>query len=76
MLQGYAGKVLHVDLVSGALDIEEPAEEVYRTYVGGSALGLYYLFKNTPAGVDPLGPENTLTFALSGITGAPSACHA
>lgn len=73
MLLGYAGKILHVDLDSGVLETEEPTEDFYRTYVGGSALGLYYLFKHTPAGADPLGPENTLTFALAGITGAPIA---
>ncbi len=73
MLYGYAGKVLHVDLTSGTIDIEQPAEEFYRTYVGGSAMGLYYLFRNTPVGADPLGPDNTLTYALAGITGAPIA---
>ena len=73
MLQGYAGKILHVDLTLGSLDIEEPPEELYRTYMGGSALGLYYLLKNTPAGADPYGPENTLAFMLAGITGAPIA---
>ena len=61
---GYAGKILHVDLTAGTLEIEEPSEDLYRTYLGGSALGLYYLFRHTPAGADPLGPENTLTFAL------------
>ncbi len=70
---GYAGKILHVDLTTGTLEIEEPPEELYRTYLGGSALGLYYLLKNTPAGADPFGPENTLAFMLSGITGAPVA---
>ncbi|RME85552.1 MAG: aldehyde:ferredoxin oxidoreductase [Caldilineae bacterium] len=39
--------------------------------MGGSALGAYYLLKHTPAGADPLGPENTLTLALSVLTGAP-----
>lgn len=73
MLHGYAGKILHVDLTSGSLDIEEPPEDLYRKYMGGSALGLYYLFKNTPAGADPYGPENTLAFMLAGITGAPIA---
>lgn len=73
MPYGYAGKILHVDLTSGSLEIEEPPEELYRTYMGGSALGLYYLLKNTPAGADPYGPENTLAFMLSGITGAPIA---
>jgi len=73
VLYGYAGKILHVDLTSGTLEIEVPPEELYRTYMGGSALGLYYLLKNTPAGADPYGPENTLAFMLSGITGAPIA---
>ena len=70
---GYAGKILRVDLTTGALDVEQPSEELYRTYLGGSALGLYYLLKNTPAGADPYGPENTLSFMLAGPTGAPVA---
>jgi aldehyde:ferredoxin oxidoreductase len=73
VLHGYAGKILHVDLTTGSLSIEEPPEDLYRTYMGGSALGLYYLLKNTPAGADPYGPENTLAFMLAGITGAPIA---
>ena len=73
MAHGYAGKILHVDLTTGSLEIEEPPEELYRKYMGGSALGLYYLLKNTPAGADPFGPENTLAFMLSSITGAPIA---
>jgi aldehyde:ferredoxin oxidoreductase len=71
MLYGYAGKVLHVDLGSGSLEVEEPPEEFYRQYLGGSALGLYYLLRHTPAGTDPYAPENTLTLAVSGMTGAP-----
>jgi aldehyde:ferredoxin oxidoreductase len=72
-MHGYTGKVLHVDLSAGSLEVEEPPEEFYRTYVGGSAMGLYYLLKHTSAGADPLGPENTLTLALSATTGAPIA---
>jgi aldehyde:ferredoxin oxidoreductase len=69
MLYGYAGKILHVDLSKSKITIEEPKEEFYKTYVGGSAMGTYYLFKNTPAGADALGPENTLTIMLSASTG-------
>jgi aldehyde:ferredoxin oxidoreductase len=69
MLTGYAGKILHVNLSAGEITVETPDEAFYRTYVGGSAMGLYYLFKHTPRGADPLGPENTLTFALSATTG-------
>ncbi|MBN2114123.1 MAG: aldehyde ferredoxin oxidoreductase family protein [Acidimicrobiia bacterium] len=70
-MHGYAGKVLHVDLTAGSLSVEEPAEAFYRTYLGGSALGLYYLLRHSPPGADPFGPENTLTFAVSAFTGAP-----
>jgi aldehyde:ferredoxin oxidoreductase len=69
MLYGYAGKILHVDLTRGAISIEEPDEQFYRTYIGGSAMGTYYVFNNTPAGADPLGPENTLTIMISATTG-------
>ena len=71
MLQGYKGKVLHVNLTRGSIQVEAPEESFYRTYIGGSAMGLYYLWKNTPAVADPLGPQNTLVFALSATTGAP-----
>lgn len=70
---GFAGKILHVDLTTGTIETEEPPEERYRRYLGGSALGLYYLLKNTPAGADPYGPDNTLAFMLSPTTGAPVA---
>jgi aldehyde:ferredoxin oxidoreductase len=69
MLYGYAGKILHVDLRKGKISIEQPTEEFYKTYIGGSAMGTYYLFKNTPARADPLGPENTLALMLSPTTG-------
>ncbi|MFO7697201.1 MAG: aldehyde ferredoxin oxidoreductase N-terminal domain-containing protein, partial [Anaerolineae bacterium] len=67
---GFAGKILHVNLTTGHIETEQPAEEFYRTYWGGSAMGTYYLLKNTPAGADPLGPANTLSFMLSAATGA------
>jgi len=69
MLHGYTGKVLHVDLTNQTLEIEQPTEAFYRQYVGGSLMGLYYLWKNTPKGADALGPENTMVFALSAPTG-------
>lgn len=71
MPYGYIGKILHVDLSRANLKIEEPAEEFYRTYMGGSALNLYYLLKEMHPGVDPLGPENILCLSLGVTTGAP-----
>ncbi len=73
MPYGYHGRILHVHLGRLDLTVEEPDEQFYRQYVGGSALGLYYLLRHAPPKADPLGPENTLTLALSVITGAPIA---
>jgi len=73
MAYGYNGKVLHVDLTSLKVRIEEPDELFYRTYLGGGSLASYYLLKQVPAGIDPLGPENVLVFASSVISGVPIA---
>ena len=71
MPYGYHGKVLHVHLSEMRFEIEEPKEAFYRKYMGGSAMGAYYLLKHTPADADALSPENTLTLAAGVVTGAP-----
>ena len=70
MPNGYNGKILHVDLTKGALTIEEPNEVFYRKYMGGSAMGMYYILREMPQGADPLGRENVLTLMCSVTTGA------
>lgn len=70
MAYGYSGKILKVDLSHQKVEIEEPPEAFYRKYMGGSAMGLYYLLREMPAGVDPLSPDNVLTLMLSVTTGA------
>ncbi len=71
MPPGCHGKILHVDLTDGAISSEQPGEAFYRKYLGGSAMGMYYILDGMPAGADPLGPENILTLMLSVLTGAP-----
>lgn len=71
MPHGYTGRILHVDLNRRSLEVEEPPEAFYRTYLGGSAVGAHYLLRETSPGVDPLGPDNVLTLALGVLTGAP-----
>jgi aldehyde:ferredoxin oxidoreductase len=70
-MYGFTGKVLWVDLDTKEITIERPEASFYRHYLGGSLMGLYYLWKNTPKGSDPLGAENTVVFALSATTGLP-----
>ncbi len=71
MPYGYTGKVLHVNLTKGELEIEEPDEKFYRTYMGGSPMGLHYVLKETPAGVDPFSPDNVLALCTGVLTGTP-----
>jgi aldehyde:ferredoxin oxidoreductase len=70
MPNGYTGKILHVDLTHGRLEVEEPPEAFYRKYMGGSAMGMYYILRDMPPGVDPLAEENVLTLMTSVTTGA------
>jgi aldehyde:ferredoxin oxidoreductase len=68
---GYCGRILHVDLSTGHIEIESPPERFYRTYLGGSAMGAQYLLKHTTLGCDPLGPDNVLCLMTGVLTGAP-----
>lgn len=70
MPTAYNGKILHVNLTTGELTVEEPPESFYRQYMGGSALNMYYLLKEMPAKADPLGPDNILALSVSVTTGA------
>ena len=71
MHYGYNGKILHVDLTDERWWVEEPDENVYRAYLGGSSLSSYYLLKYLKSGVDALGPDNLLMFMTSIINGLP-----
>jgi aldehyde:ferredoxin oxidoreductase len=70
---GYNGKILKVDLSRQKIEVEEPDQGFYRTYLGGGLLGTYYVYKETEPGVDPLSAGNVLVFAPSVTTGAPVA---
>ena len=70
MPYGYTGKILRVNLSTGEISVEEKDDLFYRTYMGGWGVIAYYLLKELPAGVDPLGPDNMLIFAAGVVTGA------
>ena len=70
MSYGYHGKILHVDLTTGVIDVESPPESFYRKYMGGSAMAMYYILREVPRGADPVGPENLLAVFDSVVTGA------
>jgi aldehyde:ferredoxin oxidoreductase len=69
MFGGYMGKMLFVDLATGAISQEELDEKTARTYIGGYGLGARILYSRQKPGVDPLGPENMLGFVTGPYTG-------
>ena len=75
MIGGTHGKILHIDLSSGDIRIEQPADDFYRLLVGGRAVVAYLLLRDLAPQTDPLSPDNLLIFApgiLQG-TGFPGA---
>lgn len=70
MPNGYNGKILHVNLTTNSLSVEEPKEAFYRKYLGGSAMGMHYILRDMPKGADALGPDNVLTLFTGVTTGA------
>lgn len=72
MSHGFHDKILRVDLSKQQIDIEEPGENFFRTYLGGWGLIAHYLLKELDPGIDPLGPDNLLIFAPGVVTGAPA----
>jgi len=71
-LYGMTGKIARVDLTSGTVSVVEPDEEVYRKFLGGTALGTYFLVKEgiLDPSVDPLGPDNMYQVMIGPVTGA------
>ena len=63
------GKVLRVDLTAGTTVVEKIPDEVYEAVLSGKGLGAWYLYKNIPAGADPMGPDNILGFCSGALTG-------
>ena len=68
-MNGYSGKILHVDLTTGEFEIRTPSEIFYRKYLGGHGFISYFLLREMSPGADPLGPDNLLVFAGGTFSG-------
>jgi aldehyde:ferredoxin oxidoreductase len=70
-MKGYNGRILRVNLTTCKYLVEEPSEDFYKRYLGGRGFIIHTLLTEVPKGIDPLGNENKLIFALGPITGCP-----
>jgi aldehyde:ferredoxin oxidoreductase len=66
---GYAGKILRVDLTKGEITDQYLEEGLLRKYVGGSVLGIKFIYDEVPPGVQWSDSENRF-FIGSGPLGA------
>src|SRR5262249_50205268 len=69
--RGYHGRYLRIDPQPGRTACVPLGEAVLRQFLGGVGLGAWILAHETDAGVDALGPEAALVFALSPLVGSP-----
>jgi aldehyde:ferredoxin oxidoreductase len=70
-VHGYFGKALVVDVTNGSARVLPLGEDVLRAYLGGAGLGAWLTSELAPRGVDPLAPENPLSFVFSPLVGTP-----
>jgi aldehyde:ferredoxin oxidoreductase len=64
MGNGYHDRVLRVDLTARRIWTETVGEETWRAFLGGAGYGAKVLLDESFPGMDPLGPDNPLVFAL------------
>jgi len=66
---GYAGRILRVDLTEGAARASTLPSSWIRDFLGGDGIAARTLFEEVPARTDPLSPKNRLIVATGPITG-------
>ena len=75
-MNGWAGRILRVNLTTGESKVEPIDEQWAREYIGGRGLAARYLYRDMDPKVDALSPENVLIFATGPLTGTNTSCGA
>ncbi|HSR12922.1 MAG TPA: aldehyde ferredoxin oxidoreductase family protein [Thermodesulfobacteriota bacterium] len=68
-MDGYAGKILRVDLTNRKITEEPLNPKMARDYIGGTGLGNRIIYDEVPPSTDPLSPESKIVFATGPVTG-------
>ncbi len=69
--KGYTGRLLRVDLGSGAIGEIPVTEEQAARFVGGRGMATEILYRRLPAGVDPFSEANDLLVLTGPAAGTP-----
>jgi aldehyde:ferredoxin oxidoreductase len=68
-MNGYAGKLLRVDLSQKTSSVETLDEEFLKKYLGGASLGIKYIYDEVKPGTNWSDPENRLFFGAGPLSG-------
>ena len=68
-MDGYAGKLLNINLNDGSGKELIVPEEIVQKYLGGKGIGIWLLYRGLEPHADPLGPQNVLVFMTGPLTG-------
>ncbi|MFX1297177.1 MAG: aldehyde ferredoxin oxidoreductase family protein [Promethearchaeota archaeon] len=68
-MYGYTGKIIRADLTTGKIKFDRISEEFCEKYIGGYGFGAKILWDELKPGIDPLGPENILIYAVGPVPG-------
>ncbi len=67
-MNGYGGRLLFVDLTTGAARVEPLGETTARALLGGNGLAARLLYDRVSAGVDAFDAANAVVFAVGPVT--------
>ncbi len=65
----YGTKLLRINLSKGKITSTTLEKSISKRFIGGKALGIKILLKETDPQLDPLGPANTLIFLTGPVNG-------
>lgn len=68
-MDGYAGKLLSINLNDGSGKEFLVPEEIIQKYLGGKGVGVWLLYRGLEPHVEPLSPNNVLIFMTGPLTG-------
>jgi aldehyde:ferredoxin oxidoreductase len=68
-MDGYAGRILRVDLTCSAAAVESLDPDMAKEFLGGRGFGAYLLYTETEPGLDPLSPQNPLILSAGPLSG-------
>jgi aldehyde:ferredoxin oxidoreductase len=68
-MNGYGGSILRINLTDGKISKEPTPAQLERDFIGGRGFGIYFLYKEVPKGIDPLGVDNKLIISSGPLSG-------